>query len=259
MSTPHGSFIWYELLTDDTKAAEAFYRAVIGWQAADSGMSSQGYTLFSAGETPVAGLMTLPREAVDMGARPAWIGYIAVDDVDVFTGRVSQAGGVVYRAPDEVAGVGRFAVVADPQGAAFVLFKGAMDRQRAPAAPGTPGHVGWHELHAADREPAFAFYAGLFGWTKAQAVDLGPMGVYQTFATPGGSDAVGGMMTKVETIPKPFWLYYFNIENIDAAATRVRDAGGQVLHDPHQVPGGSWIVHCLDPQGVLFALVAPPV
>ena len=120
-------------------------------------------------------------------------------------------------------------------------------------APGTPGHIGWHELHAGNGESAFAFYAGLFGWTKAEAMDMGPMGIYQIFAT--GGAPIGGMMTKTPDTPAPFWLYYFNVEAIDAAIARVTAAGGRIALDPHQVPGGSWIAQCIDPQGAMFAMV----
>ena len=119
----------------------------------------------------------------------------------------------------------------------------------------TPGHVGWHELQAGDLDSAFAFYAGLFGWTKSEAIDMGDMGLYQTFAT--GGAAVGGMMKKMPEVPTPFWLYYFNVEAIDAAAARVSQGGGKLLMAPREVPGGSWIVQCLDPQGAMFAMVAP--
>jgi predicted enzyme related to lactoylglutathione lyase len=152
--------------------------------------------------------------------------------------------------------VGRFAVVADPQGAPFVLFKGASDLLRPELAADAPGAIGWRELHAGERESAFAFYAKVFGWTKANAVDMGPMGIYQMFATGGAT--VGGMMTKTDATPRPFWLYYFNVDSIEAAVARIADSGGQIVNGPMQVPGGSWIVHGLDPQGVLFALVAPP-
>ena len=121
--------------------------------------------------------------------------------------------------------------------------------------PGTPGHVGWHELHAGDGESAFAFYSGLFGWAKGEAMDMGTMGVYQIFAT--GGAPCGGMMTKTPQTPAPFWLYYFNVDALDAAISRVQDAGGQIIIDPMQVPGGSWIVHGLDPQGAIFAMVGP--
>lgn len=253
MSSSHGKFVWYDLMTTDSKAAEEFYRSVIGWRAQDSGLPDRAYMILSAAETPIGGLMALPAEARAAGARPGWNGYIAVDDVDACTARVKQAGGTIHRAPEDIPGVGRFACLADPQGAMFMLFKGLTDMQPPEPAPGTPGHTGWRELHAGDWESAFAFYSGLFGWTKGDAIDMGPMGIYQLFAT--GGLPVGGMMTK--TVPVPFWLYYFNVDDIEAAAARVTDKGGQVVNGPHQVPGGSWIVQCRDPQGALFALTGP--
>lgn len=255
MSNPNGNFVWYELMTTDAEAAAAFYRDVIGWSTQDAGMPDISYTILSAGKTSVGGLMRLPPEAAEAGARPGWIGYVGVDDVDAFAARVTQAGGVIHRAPDDIPGVGRFAVVADPQGASFILFRPSAGEQGESPAPGTPGHTGWHELHAGDRESAFAFYSDLFGWTKAEAVDMGPMGIYQTFAT--GGAPVGGMMTRTEAAQTPFWLYYFNVDDIETAVARVKDKGGQVLNGPHQVPGGSWIAHCLDPQRAMFAVVGP--
>jgi predicted enzyme related to lactoylglutathione lyase len=255
MSNSHGSFVWYDLMSTDAKAAEAFYRGVMGWRAQDAGMPDRSYTILSVGETSVGGMMPLPPEARATGATPVWTGYVAVDDVDAFAARVKQAGGAIHRAPDDIPGVGRFAFVADPQGATFMLFKGLTDARPQPPAPGTPGHPGWRELHAGDWESAFAFYSGLFGWTKADAVDMGAMGIYQLFAI-GGVPA-GGMMTKTKAVPAPFWLYYFNVDDIEAAAARVKDQAGQVVNGPHQVPGGSWIVQCSDPQGAMFALVGP--
>ena len=255
MSAFHGQFVWCELMTTDDAAATAFYSAVIGWSAKDAGAAHVRYTILSAGETGVGGLVELPKSAQDAGARPAWIGYIAADDVDAMAARVMGAGGAIHCGPDDIPGVGSFAKVTDPQGAAFTLFRPLDGGPAPPPAGATPGRVGWHELHAADREAAFAFYAGLFGWTKAEAIDMGPMGIYQLFAT--GGAAAGGMMTKMEAMPAPFWLYYFNVDDIDAAMTRAKGAGGQVVHGPHEVPGGSWIARCVDPQGAMFAMVAP--
>jgi len=255
MSKYVGKFVWYDVMTSDTKAAESFYRSAIGWDAKDSGKTDRSYTLFSAGSAMAAGLMPIPEEARAMGIRPCWTGYIAVDDVDAHAARVKAAGGAIHRAPEDIPGVGRFAVAADPHGAVFNLFKGARDEEPEPVLPGTPGHVGWHELHAGDGESAFAFYSGLFGWTKAEAMDMGPNGVYQIFAIAGAQ--AGGMMTKMPQTPAPFWLYYFNVDALDAAITRVKDAGGQIIIDPMQVPGPMWIVHCLDPKGAMFAMVGP--
>jgi predicted enzyme related to lactoylglutathione lyase len=253
MSDFHGRFVWCELMTTDIPGATSFYRAVMGWAARDSGLPDHDYTILSAGETAVAGLMGMPRFAVAAGAQPGWIAYIAVDDVDAAAARVTAAGGAVHRAPEDIPTVGRFAVVADPQGAPFVLFRPLGAGQQQP--PGKPGHVGWHELRATDREAAFAFYADQFGWTKADAVDMGPMGTYQIFAIGGARS--GGMMTRPAAIPRPGWVAYFNVADIATAAARVKEAGGAVVQGPMPVPDGCWILHGRDPQGAMFALVGP--
>jgi len=249
-----GRFVWYELMTTDTKAAETFYRNAVGWSAADSGMPGMSYTLFSFGETPVAGLMALPKEACDSGARPGWLGYVAVDDVDANAAKVKDRGGSIQRPPSDIPGVGRFAIVADPQGAVFALFNAAEDCEEARPAQEGIGHGGWSELMAAEWESAFGFYADLFGWEKGEAVDIGPMGVYQVFTQNG--QQIGGMMTKPEALPlpAPCWLYYFIVDGIDAAIARVKAGGSRILNGPMEVPGGGWIVQCVDPQGAMFAL-----
>lgn len=254
MSHP-APFVWYELMTTDAPAAEAFYRSVCGWTTADAGMPGQPYALLSAGPTMVGGLMALPDDAKAMGAKPCWVGYIGVPDVDAFAEKVKAAGGAIHRPPEDIPTVGRFAVAADPHGAAFVLFKGTSDEAPAPAAPGTPGHVGWHELHAGNGPAAFDFYAGLFGWTLDSEMDMGPAGTYKMFAT--GGEAVGGIMTKMPEMPVPAWVYYVNVDAIDAAVARVTAGGGTVINGPMEVPGGQWIINGVDPQGAMFALVGP--
>jgi predicted enzyme related to lactoylglutathione lyase len=138
VSKNRGQFVWYDVMTSDSKAAESFYRSVIGWDAKDSGMADRSYTILSIGPTMVGGLMPIPEEARAMGARPNWMGYIGVDDVDAYAARVKAAGGAVHRAPEDIPGVGRFAVVSDPHGAAFRLFRGAGEPQSPQIAPGTP-------------------------------------------------------------------------------------------------------------------------
>jgi len=254
-TTYHGQFVWYELMTTDLPAAEAFYRSVLGWTVQDAGMPGMAYSIAATATGPIGGLMALADTTAGADARPAWVGYVAVDDVDASARHITEAGGALHRPAEDIPGVGRFAVVADPQGAVFNLFKGAPGDVPPLPAPGTPGHVGWHELMAADGPSAFDFYAAQFGWHKTDAVDMGPMGLYQLWAASGNT--VGGMMTKPAELPVACWQYYFNTEAIDAAVARVTAGGGQVLMGPQQVPGGSWITNCLDPQGAAFSLVAP--
>jgi uncharacterized protein len=253
--TKPNPFVWYDVMTTDTKAAEKFYSAVVRWDIKDSGMPNTTYSILSTGGTMVGGLMPIPEDARAMGVQPAWMGYIAVDDVDDYAKRVKAAGGAIYREPADIPGVGRFAVAADPHGAGFYLFKPNTTEQPTQPPAGTPGQIGWRELHAGDGVAAFAFYSGLFGWTKSDAMDMGEMGVYQTFKTAG--EQGGGMMTKMAQSPRPFWLYYFNVDAIDAAAKRVTDAGGKVVNGPMPVPGDMWIIQGLDQQGAMFGLLAP--
>lgn len=248
------NFVWYELMTSDAKAAEGFYRKVVGWKAQDSGQTGMDYTLLLAGDVPIAGLMALPKEACDAGAKPGWSGYVGVDDVDAYVERITKAGGKVHVPPTDIPNVGRFAMVADPQGAVFCLFKPLSDMPRPPADPATAGTVGWHELMATDGAKAFDFYADLFGWTKDEAIDMGAMGRYQLFAA--GSTAIGGMMTKPAEVPMPFWTYYFHVDAIGAALERLKAEGGRVINGPMEVPGGDWIVQAVDPQGAMFSLVS---
>jgi hypothetical protein len=161
-------------------------------------------------------------------------------------------GGAVHVPPTDVPGISRFAVVADPQMTTLALVKGLKPGRAQAAELAATGRVGWHELLAADWEKAFVFYNELFGWRKADA-HAGAMGVYQQFSI--GGEAIGGMFTKPPTLPLTFWLYYFNVGDIEAAAKRVEAHGGQILFGPIVVPGGACIVHCTDPQGAIFGLL----
>ena len=248
-------FCWYELVTTNPKAATTFYKSVCGWTAKDAGHTSMDYTLLSAKEHMIAGLMAINAEMKQRNVPPCWTGYIAVPDTDAHVKKVVAAGGKLHRSAADIPGVGRFALVTDPHGAAFFLFTPMGENPNPPPAPGTPGHIGWHELYTADLESAFKFYSKLFGWTKSTAVDMGPMGTYQLFAING--EDKGGMMTKPSHFPMATWGYYFNVAALDAALTRVTKGRGKVLNGPMQVPGGSWIAQCVDPQGAHFSLAAP--
>jgi len=246
----HGCFAWYELITTDMAAAKAFYARVIGWGARDDSTPDLAYALFNAGSASVSGLMDLPEDARKMGATPRWMGYVGVDDVDATADRIKRLGGAVYVPPTN-SNIGRISVVADPQMATLGLVEGLKPGQQPPAELDEPGRVGWHELLAADLQKAFAFYSELFGWQKADA-ETGPTDTYQLFSA--GGQTIGGMFTKLPEERVPFWLYYFNIGDIDAAAERVKTGGGQIFEGPHRLLNGSWIARCTDPQGAFFAL-----
>ncbi len=244
-------FVWYELAATDVEAAKAFYAGVVGWNTGNASMPGSDYSLFSAGDTPVAGLTKLPAEARSAGASPQWRGYVGVGDVDDAAGRVKQLGGTVHVPPANVRNVSRMSVIADPEMATLALIK-ASERGPERPKPGTPGHVGWHELLAFDVERAFAFYSGLLGWQKTEA-EVSSMGTYLQFSA--GADTIGSVCSKPETSLLSLWLYYFNVSDVEAAAKRVENGGGQILYGPIAVRGGARIAHCTDPQGAMFALI----
>lgn len=249
-----GKFVWHELLTSDAKAAEGFYSHVVGWGMLDAGMPDMKYTMLTVNEMAIGGLMDAP-DGCATGVEHVWSGYIAVDDVDAKAAEVTAGGGKVHVEPQDIPGVGRFAIVADPQGAAFQLFKPLEPADRKNPEPPTPGTIGWNELQSSDWESAFPFYAKLFGWTKGDALDMGPMGIYQIVNRE--DQMFGAVMNRADPSYTIGWRYYICVDDITAAADRVKDKGGQVLFGPEEVPGGQWILHSKDPQGVFFALVGP--
>jgi predicted enzyme related to lactoylglutathione lyase len=170
----HGRFIWYELTTTDMQAAGAFYAAVVGWGTRDASRPGLPYTVYTAGEVAVSGMMELPKDARQMGERPMWIGYVCVHDVDATVDRIKRLGGAVHVPPQDILDVSRFAVVSDPQMATFALFKWQSPGQEQPVDLRARGRIGWHELLTDDWEKAWAVYSELFGWQKA-AADVGVM------------------------------------------------------------------------------------
>lgn len=247
-------FVWYELMSTDVPGSLAYYERVVGLKSKPAGFGPVEYTLLLAGDVGIGGVFGLTEAMCQDGARPLWVGYIGVDDVDAASARVKDAGGKIHMGPMDLPEVGRFSMAADPFGAPFVLFKPKSTEPQPALAPFTPGSVGWRELHAGDGEKAWSFYSELFGWTKTEDMDMGPMGVYRLFAT--GAEPVGGMMTRMPESPAPMWLYYFNVESAAAGAQRAVEAGGTLLNGPMEVPGPMYVVQCLDPIGAPFAMVA---
>jgi uncharacterized protein len=254
MQRPYGSFCWYELMTSDLAAAQKFYGEVIGWTARTVDQPKGPYGLFVVDESMVAGALPMPDAPREGGMTPLWMGYIDVPDVDAHAAKVTAAGGTIHRQPEDIPGVGRFAVAADPGGAVFVLFTPAPGSTPL-TGDGEPGHAAWRELMAGDLENAWAFYSNLFGWTVVQEFPMGPMGVYRLFST-NGEGAAGGMMTKPPQVERPHWRYCFQVESVAAAVPKIASAGGALVNPPHEVPSGQWLIQATDPQGAFFALLS---
>lgn len=253
MRNPHGTPIWYELMTKDPLAARAFYGKVIGWDINEHlpPDATMDYRMITAGDQQVGGVMTLNDAMCEQGARPCWAMYVGVDDVDACVASISAAGGQALLPAFDIPNVGRIAMVTDPQGAPFYVMTDTSGEPSSAYNPEQAGHGAWHELHSSDGPASTAFYAAQFGWTRGEGMDMGPGGIYQLMQL-GGRD-FGAIMTD-PAFPHPMWLLYFCTGSIEAAAQRVVEAGGQVIVPPMEVPGETWILNALDPEGVMFAL-----
>jgi predicted enzyme related to lactoylglutathione lyase len=248
-----GRFVWFDLLAPDADAAKTFYPAVTGWGTQAWEAPGMTYTMWTAGERPMGGIMVMPAEAVAGGAHPHWLAYVSVPDTDATVARARELGATVKRPPTDIPTVGRFAVIADPQGAEIAPYTPAPGSMGPPEGPPGVGDFSWHELATTDHEAAFAFYSELFGWEKTSSSDMGPeVGVYQMYGR--GGRTLGGMYTKGANPPgPPAWLHYARVADIDAAAEAVRGHGGRILNGPMEVPGGDRILMVLDNQGAPFA------
>lgn len=220
-----GTFIWREIMTPDVAASKRFYGEVFGWKFVDMPMGEFTYTLINNGETGVGGMAPL---GMTPGAPPHWISTVCVGDTDAAVQRTTDAGGKVLMPAGDVEGYGRFAVVADPQGAAFTFMT-----PTGPEQPRTTPKVGdfcWEHLHSTDVEGAKAFYAKVLGW-EAKAAPGGP-GVFS---------AHGLQVASVTPPPQPgmpsFWLTYVVVDDLASARGRVARNGGKVISDDHTMPG----------------------
>ncbi len=250
-------FIWYELMTNDLDKAVDFYSTVVGWDIRDSGMPGMRYLIFGKSGKDVGGMMSWSSVGPEKPTK--WAGHLHTADVNAATAAVVADGGKELRPPADIPGIGRFSVVADPQGADYLLFQPNQTGAPPRLNPAELGAVGWHELSTTDWQKAWDFYSKHYGWTKDAAVDMGPMGMYQTFSQSEDTGG-GGMMNLLPSpdtaVPGPFWKFYFTVEDIQAAAETVKGKGGAILHGPVQVPGGGWILQAVDPEGGSFALTA---
>jgi hypothetical protein len=255
---PRGDFIWYELMTPDPEGSKAFYDALVGWNIEAQSQFPNGYRMIGRSDGKFAGgVLPLNDEMQQHGARPAWLGYILVADVDRSVAKIEQAGGKTYMPAFDIPDVGRVAMVADPQGATFYIMKPIPPASDPNAKsdvfePNTEQRCGWNELSTSDPAEARRFYGDQFGWTSENFMSMGENGEYRFFEQNGVTiGAVAGTMGGQQ----PHWRYYFRVPSISKAKETAESKGGKITMGPIQVPGGDYIVIGVDPQGAEFALV----
>jgi uncharacterized protein len=264
MNNPVGGFIWYELTTSDADAAAKFYGSVIGWSIgarSDSSPSGKDYRMIGRSDGGFAGgVLTLTSDMVSHGARPTWLGYLHVSDVDASVRAVAADGGKLLMPATDLP-VGRIAMMADPMGTPFYVMKPIPPADKPNARSDVfdstaKQRVNWNELASPDLAHAKSFYAKHFGFEFKETMNMGAMGDY-CFIALDAVPRIGAIMQAPKDAASHAWLFYFGVSSIAAAKEAIETSAGKLLNGPHEVPGGQWIIIATDPQGAAFGVVGP--
>lgn len=244
-----GRFVWHDLMTTDAAKSQQFYCSLFDWQIQEMPMPTCTYRMIVAGPGPIGGIVEEKKIPVSH-----WMPYVATGDVDAAAKKVQQLKGSICVPPTDIPGTGRFAVVGDPQGAFFSLYKGLPASQGFDPDVPVPGRVCWNELLSTDDKAAQSFYAALFGWQE-QPKDMGPMGTYRVQML--GGKQVGGIMKNPQNGAPSCWLAYFLAPDLAATTAKAGKLGAKTLMANVPIPGIGAFSLLQDTMGATFALFQP--
>ncbi|MFQ5843386.1 MAG: VOC family protein [Planctomycetota bacterium] len=245
-----GTFCWNELGTRDVARAKRFYTALLGWEAEDVPMDQGGlYTLLKITGRDVGGAYEMEGPQFE-GVPPHWMGYVSVADVDHGATKAKALGGTVIAEPMDIPSVGRMAVLQDPGGATFSIYKAGL--HPGAARLDCAGSFCWNELATRDAGAAVEFYTQLFPWT-AEVRETPHR--YTTFRR--GEQRAGGLLQMTEEwgdLPS-HWMSYVAVDDCDACAKRVTELGGRVCVPPTDIPPAGRFAVIDDPTGATFSIL----
>ncbi len=230
----HGAFVWHDLMCTDPAVAAGFYAEVFGWTCRNGRFFREG--------APVAGIVALDPA---LGWPSHWLPYVAVEDVDAAVGKAMANGGMPLLPPEDTPDGGRFAVLADPGGAAFAVLRG-----EAPPPLTGPHALVWDEL-LTDDDAVRSFYARALGYTVGVA-DMGPLGA--GWALKAGGEPRASILASPLAVP-PFWLAYVSVADVEATLAKVTAHGGRVVLPTVEIEGVGRIAVVEDPTGAVLGLL----
>jgi predicted enzyme related to lactoylglutathione lyase len=238
-------FVWHEQVSPDPKAAKRFYTELFGWELEAFQPSEYDYEMIKVGDQTHGGF-----SAAEGDAPPHWLGHVSVEDVDDTVLRAEAAGGRIVNGPMDMPEVGRFALIADPQGGLISAYK---PEGEGPIAEGT---FVWDELATDDVEGAKSFYTEVFGW-RTEDMDMGEAGTYTMLKRDGDPDA-GGITQKAPGAPGgSIWYPYVATDDVDGTASKAKELGATVVLEPVDVPTVGRLAILIDPTGATFGLFQP--
>jgi hypothetical protein len=248
---PAGSFCWIELHTTDQDAAKKFYGSLFGWTPQDNPMGPEGvYTIFQVqGRDAAAGCALRPEER-SQGVPPHWMIYIAVDNVDEAVAKAQQLGGKILAPAFDVMDAGRMAVIQDPTGAIFCVWKA--NKSTGIGIAQVHGTLCWADLSTPDPTTASDFYSKLFGWH----ISAGRNDSSGYLHIKNGDDFIGGVPPASLRKPgvPPHWMIYIQVDDVDATATKAKEMRASLFLPPTSMEGVGRMSVMADPQGAAFSI-----
>lgn len=250
--TTFGAISWPELQTSDPKAAVEFYKKVFSWNFEAMPMPSGDYHVGKFGDEK-GGLCGI-FEAPEPGMPTAWMFYVTVENAAATAEKATELGGTIILPPMEVPTIGTLLGIQDPTGAVIMAMQYSTEQQEADAeiefefeqSFGIHGMFSWYELRTPDVAAASTFYSSLFGW-DIEEVDM-PGGMkYMTCKI--GDVGFGGLVSPPSSDVPPHWGAYVTVDDVDATAKAVADAGGTLMVEGMDIEGVGRISIFNDPTG----------
>lgn len=236
---------WVDLAVSDVDRATSFYGPLLGWEFEEE-ETGPGYVMAYRNGLSAAGVGALPDEE----ASPVWSTYFAVDDADMMSNEIVNAGGKLISEPADVADLGRMAFATDPTGADFGIWEAG--KHFGAAIVNEHGGLNWNELVTDEPDRALDFYRSVFGHGT------------ETASTPSGRDysmlkvgsrEVAGVIAPPKPRQRSEWTVYFAVADAAAASTTASEGGGKVLYGPIDQPDVGTFVGLEDPLGTRFTVI----
>ncbi len=246
-----GKVVFVQLTTTDLAGAKQFYSGLFGWRFRDIAGTRVPFALAYLGTEQVAAVAQRPPPA-GVRAQPAWLSFFSTQDVDAAAKLAAGQGARLLSPAHDIPGLGREAVLADPQGAVFGML--ASSSGDPPDALKPNGAWIWRSLMTTNPTADAAFYHTLFGFTSF------------AFPSPAGQQhlllqsenyARASANTPPPSNPTihPHWLNYVRVDNAAQMVARATQLGGRVLVQPHSDRHGGMIAVVADPQGAPVGLL----
>jgi uncharacterized protein len=238
----HGRFVWRDLLATNVDVAKRFYGELFGWTTKEF-PGPKPYCTLQAGEKMVGGLMPIPKGEP---YPPFWMSYVSVSDVDACVERAKSAGGKIHKSGTDIPGVGRFAIIGDPNGATTAAFKTLTGDPKRDSMPA--GEFCWESLQTPNPKTDIDFYKKVYGWTSSAFGNDITLGVAE------------GMMNQVASVGPvqggmpANWTTYVAVDGLAAARDRVKRLGGSILMEAIPVPTLGTFAVIQDPEKAVICL-----